>query len=177
MHPHDEHVLVVAAVEDPDLAVRRRVAVHPPQVVVGQLLLASGALKLATLHALGVDVPEHVADGAVLAAGVHRLEHHEQLVAAVGVQEVLELLQAASHRTSGGPAAPAVLAAVEVAGVPGDPAGVRSTVAPGPTRNGAVSTEWGPISSLELLAGGAAGPTGLGPALVALEGEARPARR
>ena len=40
-HPHREHVLVVAAVEHADLAVGRHVGVDAPQVVAGQLGLAS----------------------------------------------------------------------------------------------------------------------------------------
>ncbi len=43
-----------------------------------------------------------MADGAVLAAGVGRLEHHQHLVAALGVEELLERLEPVVQLLGGG---------------------------------------------------------------------------
>ena len=92
LHPHDEHVLVVAPVEHADLAVGRRVTVDPPEEVVGELLLARHAERRDP-HSGRVDPGEDVAQHAVLAAGVHRLEHDQDGLPALGEQHLLELGQ------------------------------------------------------------------------------------
>ncbi len=90
---HDEHVLVVAAVEHADLALGGRVAMDPPQEVVTELLRRG--------HAEGVDPDagrveprEHLAQHAVLAACVHRLQHHENGPRRLGVEHLLQLGEA-----------------------------------------------------------------------------------
>ena len=50
-----------------------------------------GTLKDVTKHALRVDAAEDVLDGAVLAAGVHRLEDDEQRLGGLRVQPLLEV--------------------------------------------------------------------------------------
>ncbi len=74
---HDQHVLVVAAVEHGDLAIGGRVPVDPPEVVVGELLLGRHAER-GDPHARRVEPGEHLAEHAVLATGVHRLEDDEK---------------------------------------------------------------------------------------------------
>jgi len=66
LYPHDEHVLVVGAVEDTDPTSRRRALVVPPQKIVVGLL---GARGLEGRHSapLWVDPAEDVLDGAVFA--------------------------------------------------------------------------------------------------------------
>src|SRR5215218_7581138 len=64
-----EHVLVVGAVEDADLAVARRVRMDAPQEVVRELE-RRGLLERDDAHALRVHAAEDVLDRAVLAAGV-----------------------------------------------------------------------------------------------------------
>ena len=81
VHPHDEDVLVVAAVEDRDVAARRGVLVHPPEVVVGELDVVR-PLEVGDLDAERVHRAEDVLDRAVLARGVHALEHDEHPVLA-----------------------------------------------------------------------------------------------
>src|ERR1700720_3634237 len=68
----DQHRLVVAAVEDPDLAGGRHLLVDAPEEVVVELLLAR-CLEGRHPDAERVDALEDVGDGAVLAAGVHAL--------------------------------------------------------------------------------------------------------
>jgi hypothetical protein len=63
---------------------------RPPQEVVVQLVGGRG-LEAGDLHALRVHAAHHVADGAVLAGGVHRLEHDQQAVHVLGRQPFLVL--------------------------------------------------------------------------------------
>ena len=88
-----EDVLVVRAVEDPDLALARRVPVDPPQEVVAELLRGRdlerrdrAALRVECLHDLG--------DRAVLACGIDALEHDEDRVLRLRPHPVLEAPQA-----------------------------------------------------------------------------------
>ncbi len=92
VHPHDEDLLVVRAVEDGDLAARRKPPGVPPQVVVVQLL-GRGHLEAADPYALGIDAAHHVADRPVLAPGVDGLEAHQHAVRVLGGQPVLVLGQ------------------------------------------------------------------------------------
>ena len=89
---YDQHVLVVAAVEDDDLAVAGRLFVDTPEIVVGQFF-GRRFLEAGHLDALGIDAVEDVADGAVLAAGVRGLEHDEHLVLVLGVEQFLQHFQ------------------------------------------------------------------------------------
>ena len=77
MHAHDEHLFVVGAVEDADLAARRHPLRVAPQVVVVELF---GRRDLEAVHgdALRVHAAHHVPDDAVLAGGVETLDDDEQ---------------------------------------------------------------------------------------------------
>jgi hypothetical protein len=86
---HDEHVLVVAPVEHADDALRRRALVDTPQVVVRTVLLGRQA-EAVHVDARHVDRAQHVADGAVLAATVHRLQHDQHGTLLLGEQSFLE---------------------------------------------------------------------------------------
>src|SRR4051812_2923685 len=85
----DEHVLVVRAVEDPDVAVARRGGVDAPEEVVRELV-GRRLLERRDAHALRVRAGEHMLDGAVLPARVHRLQDDEERLARLGVEAVLE---------------------------------------------------------------------------------------
>jgi hypothetical protein len=63
-----------------------------PQVVVRALLVV-GCLEGRHAHAQRRGAREHPAHGAVLAAGVHALQHQQQLALAFGVQQVLQLVE------------------------------------------------------------------------------------
>jgi hypothetical protein len=63
--------------------------VHAPQEVV-RLLGCGRLLEALHAHALRVHAVEHAADGAVLAPGIERLQHHEQAVLALGVERLLQ---------------------------------------------------------------------------------------
>ncbi len=83
MDPDDEDLLVVGAVEDADVAALRELLLVAPQVVVVEIL-ARRDLEAADLDALWVDPAHDVADGAVLAGRVHRLEDHHDAVGVLG---------------------------------------------------------------------------------------------
>jgi hypothetical protein len=92
VHADDEHLLVVRAVEDADLAARRQALLIAAQVVL--IELARGRdLEALDPDALRIDAAHHVADGAVLPRGIERLEHHDDAVRGLGGQPLLVLRQ------------------------------------------------------------------------------------
>ncbi len=90
VHAHHQHVLVMRAVEDHDLALARRAQVGAPEKIVGELLLAR-LLEAEHRRPLRIHPAEHVPHDAVLAGGVERLQHDEQGLVAVRVEQVLQL--------------------------------------------------------------------------------------
>jgi len=75
-HPGDQHVLVVRAVEDTDVAGLRQPLLDAPEEVVRALLLGGG-LEAVDPYALRVDQADGVAQHAALAAGVHPLQDEQ----------------------------------------------------------------------------------------------------
>ena len=90
MHPDDEHLLVVGAVEDADPAPPGQGALVPPEKVVVQLL-GGGLFEGTDLHRLRVDTAHHVLDGAVLAGRVESLQDQEHAVRVLRGEPVLIL--------------------------------------------------------------------------------------
>src|SRR5262245_36181081 len=93
VHAHHEDILVMGSVEDHYLALARRALVGSPEEVVRGLLLAQ-LLEPIDERSLRVHSAEHMPDGAILAGSVERLEHDQKRLAAVGVEEVLQLVHA-----------------------------------------------------------------------------------
>ena len=89
MHPHHEHFLVVAAVEDADAAALGQVLRAAPHVIVVELL-GGRRLERDHLAALRIDARHDVLDRAVLARGVHRLEDEQHRPAILRVELVLQ---------------------------------------------------------------------------------------
>ena len=56
-------------------------------------LVFGGRLPADGVNAQRTGAAEHVAHGAVLAGGVGALQHHQQLVAAVGEEQVLQAVK------------------------------------------------------------------------------------
>ena len=92
MHPDHQHVLVVRAVEDADEPFARGGPADAPEEIVGQLVDA-GLLERGDLAALRIEALHHVADRAVLAGGVHALQHQQQRAAVLGVEPVAQVVQ------------------------------------------------------------------------------------
>src|SRR5262249_51993495 len=93
-HPHGDDVLVVRAVEDADLAPRRKIRVDAPEVVVRELRRARRPERNdpATLR---IDAFEHRADHAVLPGRVESLQDEEDASARLRVEAPLQLLEPA----------------------------------------------------------------------------------
>src|SRR6516162_9579187 len=90
VHAHDEDLLVIGPVEDPDPPpLRQRLGVAPEEVVVEVLL--RGLLEREDLAALWIYSRHDVLDRAVLAGRVHRLEDEQQRPAILGVKHILLL--------------------------------------------------------------------------------------
>ena len=91
IHHRHQHVFVMAAVEDDDFAIARHLRVNAPQVVVRQLD-AGGPLPRHHAHTQRAGVSEHATHRAVLARGVHALQHDQELEALVAKEHVLQLV-------------------------------------------------------------------------------------
>ncbi|MPM82523.1 hypothetical protein SDC9_129584 [bioreactor metagenome] len=100
-HGH-QHILVLAAVEEHDLARTRHLLVNAPQVVVG-LLHVGGRLPAHGAHAQRRHATEDSAQRAVLAGCVHALQYDQQLEAPVGVEQVLQRVQLLGQGFDTGP--------------------------------------------------------------------------
>ncbi len=87
---HDQHVLIVRAIENADESALWRVVVDAPQEIVGQLFLGRHA-EAEHVAALRVKAVHHVADRAVLAPSVHGLEDDQQGVLSLGVHQLLQV--------------------------------------------------------------------------------------
>ena len=92
MHAHDQDILVVAAVEDHDLAFARRVLVDAPQIVMGEFVFGGG-LKARHPYTGRVHALKDMANDAVLAAGVHGLQHDQYLMLPLGKEDLLQHFQ------------------------------------------------------------------------------------
>ena len=86
MHAHDQHLLIVGAVEDADPAPLRKARVVRHRKSCSQFLGAR-MLEAEHLAALRVDAGHDVLDGAVLAGRIHGLEDQQHRVAVGRVQQ------------------------------------------------------------------------------------------
>jgi len=91
----------LAAVEQHDFAVGRHPLVDAPEVVVFAFGLGGG-LPAHGVHAQRAGAREHAAQRAVLARGVHALQHHQQAVAGVRIKKLLQLVDLGGQRFHGG---------------------------------------------------------------------------
>ena len=76
-----------------------------------------GTLKLVTEQPCGLSPDEHPADGAVLARGVHALEHEDHAAAGLGPEAVVQLVEAGGQHLAAHLAAELVAEAEGVARV------------------------------------------------------------
>jgi hypothetical protein len=70
------------------ISLARHLRMHAPQVVARQFL-GRGRLETGHAHAQRIEAAEDRPHGAVLAAGIHALQHDQQLVLVLGVEDVL----------------------------------------------------------------------------------------
>ena len=92
MHAHDQHLLIVRAVEDTDPAALRQVACRPPKEIVLQLG-CTGMLVAEDLTPLRVHPRHDVPDRAILACRVHCLEDDQHSMFGGCIVELLQLAQ------------------------------------------------------------------------------------
>src|SRR5438093_559622 len=93
VHAHDDHVLVVRPVEDPEIASGGHRLVDAPEKIVLELFLG-GHLERPDAAPGRIESRHDVADRAVFPAGIHGLKHDEQGTLVLGVEEILELGEA-----------------------------------------------------------------------------------
>ncbi len=93
MHADDQHLLVVGAVEDADLASFGQLLRGPPEEVVIQLR-GAGVLEAVHLATLGIHAGHNGLDRAVLPRGVHALKDDQQRVSVRGVLQLLKRREA-----------------------------------------------------------------------------------
>ncbi len=93
VHPDDQHLLVIGAVEDRDLAALGKVARRAPEEVVAQFL-GRRVGKAEDVAALRIDARHDVLDAAVLAGRIHGLEDDEDGVAVGRVEQLLQVAHA-----------------------------------------------------------------------------------
>ena len=84
MDAHNQYVLVMTAVKDYDLAVRRCHFMDAPQIIVIQFLLRWD-VELRHLYALRIDAVEDVMDRAIFSGRIHRLQHDQHLMLVLGI--------------------------------------------------------------------------------------------
>ena len=72
----NQHVLVIRAVEDADLALGRRFLMHAPEEIMPQFL-QRGSFEGHDFAALRTHTGHHILDRPVLAADIHSLQHDE----------------------------------------------------------------------------------------------------
>jgi hypothetical protein len=92
MHPDDQHLLVIRAVENADpAALGQRLHAAPKKIVVQ--LFRRRMLERINLAALRIDPRHDVLDRAVFSRRVHRLKDDEQRPGVVGIELLLGLAQ------------------------------------------------------------------------------------
>lgn len=89
---YDQNLLIIGTVENANAAPHGEALGRPPEKVVGEFLTAwlFEAVDLATLR---IDPAHDVANGPVLARGIHSLENKEEGVGSVSVENPLEVSQ------------------------------------------------------------------------------------
>ena len=92
MHAGHQHILVMRAVENDDLALLRHLLFDAPQEVMRGFLLRRD-FEAVDPRPLGVHRTEDVIDGAILSGGIQRLQTDEQRAFALSIKQILQLAQ------------------------------------------------------------------------------------
>src|SRR4051812_12839831 len=92
MNAHDQGLLVVRAVEDADPSSLRDPDRRAPEKIVREILLAR-RLERVNVAALRVETRHDMLDDAILAGGIHSLQHDQQRPAAVAIEALLQLAE------------------------------------------------------------------------------------
>src|ERR1700761_2733979 len=92
MNADDQCLFVIRSVENANVAPLRKAAGGAPEKIVGEFL-GAGSLEAENLATLRVDTGHDMLDGAIFAAGVHRLKNDQCGVLAFGVKPALKIGQ------------------------------------------------------------------------------------
>ena len=92
MNANHEHFLIVGSVEDPDAAPRGEPHRRAPEIIVLEFL-GGRLLEGMDVCAFRADPGHHVFDDVIFPSPIHTLEHQQQGVAVLGVQELLQRLE------------------------------------------------------------------------------------
>ena len=76
MHSHDEHILIMRAIKDFDVACTGRLGVYAPQEIVGEFFFRRG-FKGSHGAALRIQWTRHLADSPIFTAGITPLQDDE----------------------------------------------------------------------------------------------------
>ena len=93
MHAHHQHLFIIRAVEDSDMPALRQMFGRTPQEIMLQFGLRR-RLERVHLTALRIHSRHDVLDGAVFAGRVHGLKDQQHRPTVLGVEFVLQILQA-----------------------------------------------------------------------------------
>src|SRR5664279_6553384 len=88
MHSYHQHIFIVRAVEDGNRSLGRSMWMNPPQEIMLQIF---GCRPLETRDgcSLGIHCRHHVVNRTVLTGGVEGLQHYQQRMLFLGVQQML----------------------------------------------------------------------------------------
>src|SRR5271170_3706414 len=93
MHSHDQHLFVIRAVEDADVAALRQMFGGAPEEIVLQFGLRRDFERV-DLAAFGVHSRHDVLDGAIFTGCIHGLEDQQNSPMVLGVESGLQILEA-----------------------------------------------------------------------------------
>src|SRR6266705_4297470 len=88
MHAHDQHILIVGAIENTDDPSTWSDSMHPPEEVMVQFPRC-GDLKRTHLASLRIDSGEDLENRISLATGIHPLQHDKQALMVGRCQQLL----------------------------------------------------------------------------------------
>src|ERR1700674_259642 len=90
LDPGDEHILVVRAIEDGDMAWSRHFLLEPPEEMVSKFG-RTWCHESADVHTLRIHRRHYVADCSVLAAGVQSLQNNQDRLFLLRVEALLKV--------------------------------------------------------------------------------------
>src|SRR5450759_1125540 len=101
LYPGDEHILVVRAIEDGDVAWLRQFLLEPPKEMVTKFG-RTWCHERTDVHTLRIHRRHHVADRSVLTAGVQSLQNNQDRLFLLREQALLKVQQLGAVFLTGG---------------------------------------------------------------------------
>ena len=92
MNPHNQHILIMAAIENYDLSLSGCMLMNPPEIIMGEFF-SSGGFKAGHFNSLGIYTIKHMSDRSILATGIHGLKDDQYLVFSFCIKKFLKGLK------------------------------------------------------------------------------------